>query len=172
MMRVITQRPVVRVIIESPYYSPDREEQERNIEYGLDCLRDSLTRGETPFASHLLYTRVLDDAKVDDRRLGLTAALGWIESADRSAIYIDRGVSSGMRLGIQHAVPSIAIEVRSLRGTRVERLQAAYNRRSSSLALEQCLHQLDSPVFDSDEPTIIGWRCGCGQTRGDREVLP
>ena len=163
----------IRVIIESPYYSPDPAEQERNIAYAMECLRDSLERGETPFASHLLYTRVLDDAKAEERRLGLDAALGWIDRADRTAIYIDRGISSGMRLGIQRAVPSIPVVVRSLRndGESVRRLQAAYEKQSTSLWREQCLHVLDTPVFGCED-SILGWRCACTHAQAPREVLP
>ena len=53
----------MRVIIESPY-SPGSPE---NIEYARRCLFDSLLRGESPFASHLLYTQVLDDTDSKQR---------------------------------------------------------------------------------------------------------
>jgi hypothetical protein len=33
----------------------------RNIRYAQLCVLDCLQRGEAPFASHLLYTQVLDD---------------------------------------------------------------------------------------------------------------
>ena len=174
-----------RVIIESPYYSPDKDEQDRNIEYALECLRDSLGRGEAPFASHLLYTRVVNDAVADERRLGLTAALEWIRSSQSTAIYIDRGVSAGMRLGIQQVRLGIqqrldlsTVMVRSLRGdtTGAERIQAAYELRPSHLPVEQCTHQLDSPLFGRSPRgmawNMVGWRCGCGQTRTGLEVLP
>ena len=47
------------VIIESPYAG----DIEKNVAYARDCVRDSLMRGEAPYASHLLYTQpnILDD---------------------------------------------------------------------------------------------------------------
>jgi len=163
------------VIIESPYYSPDREEMGRNIDYALDCLRDSLGRNEAPFASHLLYTRVLDDSKVTERRLGLSAALRWIPQASSTAVYIDRGVSAGMRIGIQHAAYT-AVQIRSIRGdlAAVHRIQAAYERQHSWLETAQCAesrHVLDTPILDSLRK-VVGWRCGCRTVTSGPETLP
>tara|TARA_R110000822_G_scaffold11497_5_gene41987 strand:- start:142 stop:528 length:387 start_codon:yes stop_codon:yes gene_type:complete len=97
----------MRVIIESPYSSgkpvPNWEVSYLNIEYARSCLLDSLNRGESPFASHLLYTQVLDDRNSDQRKMGMTLALAWYEVADLCAVYIDRGISEGMESGIKHA---------------------------------------------------------------------
>lgn len=41
---------MVKVILESPYAG----DVEKNIEYARLCLKDSLLRGESPIASHLL----------------------------------------------------------------------------------------------------------------------
>ena len=170
--------PPPRVVIESPYYSSSKVDQDRNIEYALECLRDSFGRREAPFASHLLYTRVLDDAKAEERSLGLRAALEWIGSAKHTAVYIDRGVSPGVRLGLQSAA---RVQVRSLRRDVdcVHRLQNAFDGRPSSLAVEQCLpHRLDTPVTEDYSSgrlvarRIVGWRCGCGAVRREREPLP
>jgi len=90
----------MRVIIESPYAGVNIDQ---NIDYARRCLQDSLDRGEAPFASHLLYTQVLDDRKKDERRLGMSRALDWYETADLVAVYMDRGISVGMRFGIQYA---------------------------------------------------------------------
>lgn len=46
-----------RVVIESPL----KGDYERNTAYARLALRDSLKRGEIPFASHLLYPQTLDD---------------------------------------------------------------------------------------------------------------
>ena len=46
-----------KVILESPYAG----DVERNIEYAKLCMKHSLTMGEAPLLSHLLYTQVLDD---------------------------------------------------------------------------------------------------------------
>jgi|TARA_R110000751_G_scaffold42593_2_gene98788 hypothetical protein len=102
----------MRVIIESPY-SPGSPE---NIEYARRCLFDSLLRGESPFASHLLYTQVLDDTDSKQRYVGMTQALEWYETADLCAVYIDRGISSGMEFGRSHAQSlGMNIEERTLK---------------------------------------------------------
>jgi hypothetical protein len=88
-----------RVLVESPYAG----EVDDNEAYARACVLDCLRRGEAPFASHLLYTQVLDDAKPTERQLGIAAGLAWGVCADLVAVYIDRGVSSGMRKGIEAA---------------------------------------------------------------------
>lgn len=85
-----------RVIIESPYAGEVRE----NLKYARECLRHSLSLGEAPIASHLLYTqpKVLNDKKPEERRLGIEAGLAWLSVADDHVFYIDRGMSTGMKL--------------------------------------------------------------------------
>jgi hypothetical protein len=90
------------VILESPFAG----DIDRNVEYGRACMRDCLMRGEAPIASHLLYTQsgVLDDGSPEERTLGIEAGLAWGELAEVSVVYTDRGISNGMKLGIQRAV--------------------------------------------------------------------
>lgn len=73
--------------------------------YARECVRDCIDRGESPFASHLLYTQkgLLDDSIPDERRAGIAAAIGWLEVADYVAVYMDLGVTKGMVAGIVHA---------------------------------------------------------------------
>lgn len=85
-----------RVIIESPYAG----DVARNVTYLHRCMRDSLARGEAPFASHLLYTTVLDDLDHDEREMGIEAGLTWAFLADCAAVYGDYGYSAGMLRGI------------------------------------------------------------------------
>lgn len=89
-----------RVIIESPFAGGFA-----NVKYGRSCVRDSIDRGESPFASHLLFTQkgVLDDTKPDERELGIAAADGWLESADFVAVYLDLGLTIGMVTGLKKA---------------------------------------------------------------------
>lgn len=89
------------VVIESPYGAEDAEEQRENIEYRDACILDSLHRGEAPFASHRMYTGVLNDAVRCERSLGIMAGFSWGEKADLIAVYEDRGISPGMKLGIE-----------------------------------------------------------------------
>ena len=85
------------VIIESPYMG----DVSKNIAYARKCMSDSLLRGESPFASHLLYTQVLDDTKEIERLTGMSRAFNWYRHADLMAVYTDRGISNGMKKGIE-----------------------------------------------------------------------
>jgi hypothetical protein len=105
---------VRRVILESPYAG----DVEANKTYARACMRDSLFRGEAPLASHLLYTQpgVLKDDKVDERKLGIEAGLVWGNVADATVVYIDHGITVGMRQGIEHAeLNSRRVEYRRLK---------------------------------------------------------
>lgn len=93
------QKPFV--IIESPYAG----DIDKNIKYARQCLRDSILRGEIPFASHLLYTQegVLDDNNPHERALGIELGLAISSIATLTAVYTDLGISNGMRYGIKRA---------------------------------------------------------------------
>ena len=104
---------LIRVVIESPYAG----DVEANVAYAKRCVLDSLRRGEAPYASHLFFTQpgLLDDLKPEERRLGMESGFAWGEAASVVAVYIDRGLSSGMREGIVAAGRRGArIEVRAL----------------------------------------------------------
>lgn len=88
-----------RVIIESPF-AGNFFQRWRNRRYARKCMLDSLSRGEAPFASHLLYTQVLDDSHPADRSLGILVGLLWGRQADATVVYIDRGISEGMKKGM------------------------------------------------------------------------
>lgn len=96
---------MLRVILESPFSAPDAVGIERNVRYARACLRDSLLRGEAPLASHLLYTQpgVLNDSIPTQRDMGIEAGLAWGVGADATVVYLDRGCSGGMALGIRQA---------------------------------------------------------------------
>ena len=89
------------VILESPYAG----DIDRNVSYARACMRDCFEHGEAPFASHLLYTQpgVLDDNDPDDRTLGIEAGLTWGRHAHATVVYIDHGISEGMKYGIELA---------------------------------------------------------------------
>lgn len=100
------------VVIESPYAG----DVEKNLKYARRCMKDSLARGEAPYASHLLFTNgVLDDLDPEERKAGIEAGLAWGAKADLVAVYVDRGISTGMHLGIrEHVRRSVPIELRGL----------------------------------------------------------
>ena len=89
----------MRIMIESPFAG----EVARNVEYARRALKDSLNRGEAPFASHLLYPSVLDDTILTERERGLSAAMDWLDACDGVAVYQDYGVSRGMSRAIRRA---------------------------------------------------------------------
>jgi hypothetical protein len=83
-----------RVIIESPYAG----DVDTHVTYARRALRDSLSRGEAPLASHLLYTQpgILDDSIPAERKLGIEVGLVWMREAEAVIFYVDYGVSKGM----------------------------------------------------------------------------
>ena len=106
------------VIIESPFKGNTPAEEAENTAYAKEAMRDSLYRGEAPFASHLLYPQMLDDADEDERRMGIEAGLLIGRSADRTVVYTDRGISPGMKQGIKCAEDEgRSVEYRSLYGS-------------------------------------------------------
>ncbi|MDO5533213.1 MAG: hypothetical protein Q4F65_00990 [Propionibacteriaceae bacterium] len=90
-----------RVLIESPFAG----DWPQNLAYARRAVADSLSRGEAPFASHLLYTQpgILDDNDPAEREQGIQAGLEWGHAAALTAVYVDLGVSPGMRDGIARA---------------------------------------------------------------------
>lgn len=88
-----------RVVIESPFAG----DVEENLRYLRVCMRDCLNRGEAPFASHGLYTGILNDDDPDERKIGLESGWSWMLLADAVIVYEDLGISSGMEEGIVRA---------------------------------------------------------------------
>ena len=105
-----------RVVVESPYKG-NLLQRWLNRRYARRCLRDCLDRGESPFASHLLYTQpgVLRDGNSVERDRGIRAGMAWGIVADATVVYTDRGISSGMYVGIGAAARAgRPVEKRSL----------------------------------------------------------
>lgn len=91
----------ILVLMESPFSG----DMARNIKYARACLNDCLKRGESPFASHLLYTQtgILRDDVPGERELGIKTGLAWGAKADKTVLYVDLGISDGMIMGIKAA---------------------------------------------------------------------
>jgi hypothetical protein len=149
------------VVVESPYAGKASKwwgplapvvrwmRTRRNVKYARAALRDCLVRGEAPFASHLLYTQpgVLRDHVPAERAHGIEAGFAWAEGSTWSAggpqpiadrvIYSDRGVSSGMRAGIDHAerIGQRVVWRPPLAGWSVEDRQAARDRIAAAVAI-------------------------------------
>lgn len=104
---------MIRVILESPYSG----DIERNIRYARACVRDSLSRGEAPIASHLLYTQegILNDDIPEERTWGIDAGLAWKNVAEKHVFYLDHGMSKGMEYGLEYLTKNnIPVEKRYL----------------------------------------------------------
>ncbi len=118
-----------RVVLESPYAGRGTDlagETAKNIDYARACLRDCLNCGEAPIASHLLYTQpgVLNDDNPAERKWGIEAGLAWGNLAEASVVYVDRGISKGMKFGIARArKEGRPVEYRSLNGLSADELQ-------------------------------------------------
>lgn len=97
------QKPLV--IIESPFRGEKDHDLFRNIRYLRMAVRDSIMRGEAPFASHGLYTQdgVLADTDPGERALGMACGWEWMRVADKVVVYQDLGISDGMKHGIDQA---------------------------------------------------------------------
>lgn len=93
-----------RVVVESPYAGKTQEEIYLNEAYGELCMHDCLVNhNESPYASHLLYTRelVLRDDVPADRKLGIEAGFYWRDVADKTIFYEDLGMTQGMIQGLE-----------------------------------------------------------------------
>lgn len=95
---------MVRVGISSPLSAATREEVEINKDYARRCMRDSLERGEAPYASHVLFDQpgILNDLDPNERNLGMAAGLNWITQSHKIVVYLDRGLSAGMQAEIDY----------------------------------------------------------------------
>jgi len=86
------------IVIESPYAG----DVERHLIYLGFCMLDCLRRGETPYSSHGLLTRILDDNKPEERALGIQAGIDMAEFIGKAAFYLDLGFTPGMSIARKH----------------------------------------------------------------------
>ncbi len=114
-----------RVYLESPYAG----NIPLHVAYARACMADCLAKGEAPFASHLLYTQegVLDDSVPGERSHGINAGFAWGLAACATVLYVDFGISNGMKGGIEAAEKAgRVIEYRRLAPEVVLRLERAH----------------------------------------------
>ena len=103
------------VLLETPYAG----DVDLNTRFARACMRDCLLRREAPFASHLLYTQdgVLNDLIREERQLGISAGLAWGGQAQKSVVYMNLGITPGMRIGIERAnLEGRRVQYRNLEG--------------------------------------------------------
>lgn len=73
--------------------------------YLSQCLAYCVARGWSPYASHAILTRpgILRDDCPSERDVGMQLGFAWRRVADFTVVFIDHGLTEGMRLGIDHA---------------------------------------------------------------------
>lgn len=82
--------------------SPFGGDIEGNTLKTLDYCKEEAYEGLSPYAPHLIYPRFLDDNKKEDRDLGISMGLSYIEACDFLRIRGNR-VSTGMQMEIDLA---------------------------------------------------------------------
>ncbi len=96
-----------RVFVCSPYRGNVRE----NRALAQAVCREVLLAGDAPFAPHLLYPGVLDDADSGERALGIGAGLSWLAVSDE--VLVVGEPSAGMRQEIA-AAETLGVPIRRL----------------------------------------------------------
>ena len=92
------------VIIESPFKGINGDYDSAKV-YLEECVRDYLSKNETPYASHKMIPGALDDTILEERQLGIKAGQEMaiiLLSTGMSGvvIYTDLGISEGMQKSI------------------------------------------------------------------------
>lgn len=104
------------VIIESPFFNKNPKQQEYNVLYARECMKECLYNNEAPYLSHLLYTQILDDNILEERNFGIEAGFEFRKAIHTTIVYTDLGISSGMAWGIENAIKmGNTVEYRNLK---------------------------------------------------------
>lgn len=83
--------------------------------YAVRATKDSMGKNESPLASHLFYSEVLNARNPIERDLGLQGQLTWLKGCDLIAVYLDFGITPAMQVVINHAIAkSRRIEYRTI----------------------------------------------------------
>lgn len=90
---------MITTVIESPLSG----DMIRNTAYAELAMLDSFARGEAPFASHVLFPHVLNELDPEQREQGIEAGFAIGARLESRAVYVDLGLSGGMRRGVAQA---------------------------------------------------------------------
>lgn len=93
----------VLVVVETPFRPTTQMSAAMRDRFLEACMRDCIDRGEAPFASHMMYTQILDDEIPSERMLGMRLGFAWGAMAEKVVVYTNLGISDGMRRGIDIA---------------------------------------------------------------------
>ena len=88
----------MRIFLCSPYAG----NVEANVALARRLCAEILAQGHSPFAPHLLYPQVLDDADHEARERGIRAGLEWLRMCDE--VWCWREVSPGMVREVAYAI--------------------------------------------------------------------
>lgn len=106
---LITQ--LVPVVLESPF----RGDSRTNTEYAKLAIADSISRGESPIAFHLLYSDIYDINNPQHNLIVKRLKEAWSIQPKKTVVYTDEGVSEGMLDGITDAASrGVEVEFRKL----------------------------------------------------------
>jgi len=110
---MISLRP--RVYIASPYKTSNmREAYDR---YLIQCLDDSISKGEAPYAPHIYLPqcKLCDDNNRESRNRGLEIGRKFLSVCNLVAVYKDFGISDGMQDEMDYAKSlKIPINIRTI----------------------------------------------------------
>jgi hypothetical protein len=90
-----TQAARRRVFVCSPYRGTPAE-VEQNILVARAICRRAAEMGYAPFAPHLLYTQITDEASPEERELGILMGLAWMPCCDEVWSYPIGQTTPGM----------------------------------------------------------------------------
>lgn len=76
---------------------------EHNVEVAQALCRMAVESELAPFAPHLLYTQFLDENDPDQRNLGISLGLRFMDACDEVWVYVGGGISDGMRRELERA---------------------------------------------------------------------
>jgi hypothetical protein len=103
------------VILESPFRSRDEAQARIFREYLEAAIKDSINRGESPYASHRIIPGALDDSIPAERDQEIRAGYAWWKHAAAIVFYVDHGMSDGMHKALQRAkTMQLLIEMRKI----------------------------------------------------------
>lgn len=117
-----TRRPLCRssrrtVYIATPWRTAPGHDRQSRLDYVRRAVKDSLDRGESPVAPHLMLHGVLDDDRPSERQIGIDAGLAVLGAVERLVVYEDHGITEGMEAEIEAAREmGMPIEYRRLSG--------------------------------------------------------
>jgi hypothetical protein len=101
------RRTDVRVFVCSPFRGQTSEQQQANVEKARQLLRYAVHLGHAPFAPHLLYPGVLNDADPVERVHGIEAGLSFLLACHELWwLETPQGITEGMRKELQFARPA------------------------------------------------------------------